>query len=146
MKKEILIAIVIGFILGLVITFGIWTANKSLQENNNTPKAQENENQPIVSQNSQTTEEKISLTITSPQNNLLLDQEKVEIIGKTSPSANVVILFEDGEEIIQADGQGDFKEEIILNGGVNEITVTAIDQSGNEISKVLNLVYSTAQI
>jgi hypothetical protein len=146
MKKEILIAIIIGFILGLIITFGIWTANKSLQENNNTSLTQENENQPIVSETSPNNEEKVSLTITSPENNSLLDQEDIEITGQTSPLANLVILFEDGEEIIQADQQGEFKTEITLNGGANEITITAFDQDGNEASKVLNLVYSTAQI
>ena len=146
MKKEILIAIVIGFILGLVITFGIWTANKSLQENNNVSQTEESENQPIVTDNSQTTEEKLSLVVVSPLDNSLLDQEKTEIIGKTSPLANIVILFEKGEEIIQADEQGEFKKEITLSGGANEITITAIDQNGNETSKILNLVYSTAQI
>jgi hypothetical protein len=146
MKKEILIAIVIGFVLGLIITFGIWTANKSLQDNNAVPQAQENESQPIVNENSQNVEEKMSLSITSPQDNSLLDQEEIEITGKTSPSANIVILFEEGEEIIQADGQGEFKKTITLSGGANEITITAVDQDGNEASKVLNLVYSTAQI
>lgn len=145
MKKEILIAIVIGFILGLVITFGIWTANKSLQENNSVQKTQENENQPITNENTPV-EEKISLSIISPQDNSLLDQEKTEIAGKTTPLANIVILFEDGEEIIQADEQGEFKKEITLSGGANEITITAFDQDGNEASKILNLVYSTAQI
>lgn len=146
MKKEILIAIVIGFILGLVITFGIWTANKSLQENNNEPQSEENESQPIVNENLQNEEEKMSLSITSPQDNSLLDQEEIEITGKTSPLANIVILFEEGEKIIQTDEQGDFKETIELSGGANEITITAVDQDGNEASKVLNLVYSTAQI
>lgn len=146
MKKEILIAIVIGFILGLVITFGIWTANKSLQENNNEPQTEENESQPIVNENSQNDEEKMSLSITSPQDNSLLDQEEIEITGETSPLANIVILFEEGEKIIQADEQGDFKETIELSGGANEITITAVDQDGNEASKALNLVYSTAQI
>ncbi len=31
MRKEVLVAIIIGFGLGLVITFGIWTANKALK-------------------------------------------------------------------------------------------------------------------
>lgn len=146
MKKEILIAIVIGFILGLIITFGIWTANKSIQENGNKSRTQENENQPIVNENPQNSEEKMSLSIISPQDNSLLDQEEIEITGKTSPLANVVILFEEGETIIQANEQGDFKETIELSGGANEITVTAVDQNGNEASKILNLVYSTAQI
>ncbi len=146
MKKEILIAIIIGFILGLIITFGIWTANKSLQQNNKTQKTEVSETQPIVTEMSPAEEGKIPLTISSPENNSLFDQEKVEIVGKTAAQATVAILYEEGEEILQADEQGKFSQEITLIGGANEIKITAFDTEGNEADKTLNLVYSTAEI
>jgi len=146
MKKEILIAIIIGFVLGLVITFGIWTANKSLKEgttSNQQTGVTENENiTPVPTQ----VEEKLPLTIISPENNALLNQEKLEIVGKTSPKAVVAISYEEGEKIIEADEKGDFKGEITLVGGSNKINVSAFDSQGNEASKSLNLVFSTAEI
>lgn len=145
MKKEILIAIVIGFILGLVITFGIWIANKSLKESN-TSQPQEtvenNNNTPTPAQ----TQGKMQLTIISPEDNNLVNQEKVQIVGKTSPSAEVAAAYPDGEKIIEADENGDFTIDITLVGGGNEITISAFDNQNNEISKTLNLVYSTAEI
>ena len=145
MKKEILIAIIIGFVLGLVITFGIWTANKSLKEG-----VTQNQQEEVAKNETITTptqaEEKLPLTIISPENNALLNQEKLEIVGKTSPKTVVAISYEEGEKIIEADEKGDFKGEITLIGGGNEITISAFDNQGNEASKTLNLVFSTAEI
>jgi len=145
MKKEILIAIIIGFILGLVITFGIWTANKSLQENTQTQTTEVNESQPIV-ETSPTEEGQISLIISSPENNTIVNQAKVEISGQTVAQATVIILFEEGEEVFQADEKGEFSQEINLVGGANEIKITAFDAEGNETNKTLNLVYSSVEI
>ncbi len=144
MKKEILIAIIIGFVLGLVITFGIWTANKSLKEGstNQPQETVENNNNPTPTQ----TQEKMQLTIISPEDNDLVNQEKVQIVGKTSPGAEVAAAYPDGEKIIEADENGDFTLDITLVGGGNEITISAFDNQNNEISKTLNLVYSTAEI
>ena len=145
MKKEILIAIIIGFVLGLVITFGIWTANKSLKEG-----ATQNQQEEVAKNETNTTptqtEEKLPLTIISPEDNDLVSQEKVQIVGKTSPGAEVAAAYPDGEKIIEADENGDFTLDITLVGGGNEITISAFDNQNNEISKTLNLVYSTAEI
>lgn len=146
MKKEILIAIAIGFILGLVITFGIWTANKSLQQNTKTQKTDVSETQPIVTETLPTEEEQIPLTISFPEDNSLVDQEKIEVTGKTAAQATIVILYEEGEEVFQADEEGEFSQEITLVGGANEIKITAFDAEGNEANQILNLVYSTAEI
>ena len=145
MKKEILIAIIIGFILGLVITFGIWTANKSLQENTKTQTTEVNESQPIVTETS-TEKGQISLVISSPENNALVNQEKIEIVGQTAAQATVTILYEEGEEVFQADEKGEFSQGITLVGGANEIKITAFDAEGNEANKILNLVYSSVEI
>ena len=145
MKKEILIAIIIGFILGLVITFGIWTANKSLQENTQTQTTEVNESQPIV-ETSPTEEGQISLIISSPENNTIVNQAKVEISGQTVAQATVIILFEEGEEVFQVDEKGEFSQEINLVGGANEIKITAFDAEGSEANKILNLVYSSVEI
>jgi hypothetical protein len=146
MKKEILIAIIIGFVLGLVITFGIWTANKSLKEGATTQPKEVTENETITTPVPAQGEEKLPLTLISPENNALVNQEKLEIVGKTSPKAVVAVVYEEGEKIIEADEKGDFKQEITLVGGGNEITISAFDNEGNEVSKTLNLVYSTAEI
>jgi len=147
MKKEVLLAIIIGFGLGLVITFGIWQANKALKQvapKQALPPSQVQEKEKAPSPTPPPPQ--ISLTITSPEDNSIINKEKIDISGKTSSKATVVITYEEGEKIIEADENGNFTSEITLVGGANEITVSAYDEKGNEASKTLNLVYSTAEI
>jgi len=142
-KKEVIIAIVIGFALGLVITFGIWTANQALKQQPQLEK-------PTPTEKTATTPtpapEELSLAIISPKDNSISSGEKIEVSGKTAPEATVIILYQEGEKIIQADEEGNFSSEITLVGGANEIKITAYDQNGNEVSKTVNVVYSTVEI
>ena len=143
MKKEVLIAIVIGFGLGLVITFGIWSANKAMKEGSSevtpTPAV-------INTQPTPTPEPITDLKIIHPPNNFLSDKEAIELEGQTHPKSIVVIIYPEGEKILQSDDSGDFATEIDLAGGVNEIKVMAFDNSGNEFEQKVEVVYSTAEI
>jgi hypothetical protein len=147
MKKEVLLAIIIGFGLGLIITFSVWQANKALKEmalkQQQIPsQVQEEEKTPSPTPSAS----QLSLVITSPEDNSIINKEKVSIVGKTSSGATIIIAYEEGEKIIEADENGNFSTEITLVGGANEITVSAYDEQGNEVTKILNLVYSTAEI
>ena len=70
MKKEILIAILIGFILGLIITFGIWTANKSLKDNQEEQPPRKTGGVSVLTpEEAEELKKQISLEITEPTNN-----------------------------------------------------------------------------
>jgi len=139
-RKEVLIAIIIGFGLGLVITFGIWTANKALRE-----VAPEETLAPEATP-TPTPTAAFSLNLTSPEDNSISEEETIEVSGTTAPGAIVVILYQEGEKILEADSEGKFSTEITLAGGPNEIMISAYDQEGNEAEKTLTVVYSTAEI
>ena len=140
MRKEVLIAIIIGFGLGLVITFGIWTANKALKE-----AAPQEAPAPEVT-STPTPVPPFTLTLTSPEDNSISAEETIEVNGSTAPEAIVVILYQEGEKILEADSEGKFSTEITLAGGPNEIKVSAYDQEGNEAEETLTVVYSTAEL
>lgn len=146
MKKEVIIAIIIGFVLGLVITFGVWTANKAIKEASPKEETTGEQAQEGTTDTRSPTSLESTLTIISPEDNFLSDKEKIDISGKTTPEATVVILFTEGEKIIEADKQGSFSTEITLVGGSNEIKVSSFDKDGKEISKSITIVYSTAEI
>lgn len=143
MKKEVLIAIIIGFGLGLVITFGIWSANKAIKDS--APTASEPISVPEVVSPTPVPPA-FSLNLFMPEDNSISDQEKIEVSGETAPEAIVVILYQKGEKILEADEEGLFTTEIDLEGGVNEIRITAYDQEGNEEEKTVTVVFSTAEI
>ncbi|MEK9200404.1 MAG: hypothetical protein AAB909_00350 [Patescibacteria group bacterium] len=149
MKKEFFAAIIIGFVLGLIITLGIWTANKSLK---NLPKNGANPTPTITSPEvtpaptSQPTTNGPQLTITSPEDDFLSAENSVTISGTTVGSAVVSITHETGETLLQADANGKFEAEISLESGYNQITVTAIDSKGQSTQKQLLVTYTTAKI
>ena len=143
MKKEVLIAIITGFALGLLITFGVWTANRALKES---APQEENSTEEKETPTPFPQKQELSLTVLSPEDNSISDQEEIEVSGKAISSTIVVILYQDGEKILEADKEGNFKTTITLLGGSNEIKISAYDSEGNEVSKTLTVVYSTAEI
>lgn len=142
-----MLAIVVGFGLGLIITFGIWIANKSLKSatiaTSPTPS-------PIsVSSTTPppTPETTNTLTITSPADEALVSTGTIALTGKTTAGSVITVTFEDDETILQADDKGDFTAQISLVGGYNTIVVTSIDPTtGTESSQTLIVTYSTAKI
>lgn len=144
MKKEVILAITIGFVLGLVITFGIWVANKSLKQANSTT-ITPTPTSPTVSlgtspiPTSQVTNNQ--LTITSPDDESIVAVNTVTLTGKTMPNSSVAILYEDGQTFVTSDAEGKFSVEIPLVGGYNEITATSEDSS-----QTITVTYSTAKI
>jgi hypothetical protein len=141
MRKEVLIAIIIGFGLGLVITFGIWTANKALKS-----APPETPTEPEIVEETPSPVPEIELIITSPEDNTISETEMIEITGQTSANAIVTIVYPDGEKILEADEKGNFTSEISLIGGDNLIEVSAFNQQGDQSKKSITVVYSTAEL
>jgi hypothetical protein len=153
MKKEVFLAIAIGFALGLVITFGIWTANKSLAGIKTTQLPTE-ETQLVETTPSATTASANNpapvatgeLVITAPEDETLTNQNTITVTGKTFVNATVVITFEDDQLVVLADSSGLFSASVDLIAGYNVINVTAFDANGSEANQMLTVTYSTAKI
>jgi len=143
MRKEVLLAIFFGFAIGLVITFGIYTANRGLRKN-------QTENEFIIEAEPDVTispkPQAQALTIYEPVNEALVDQETIKLRGKTFANGVVAVAVEEVEYLITADDQGLFSLEIELIGGLNTINITSVSSDGEEVETSLSLVYSTAEI
>ncbi len=72
-------AVILGFALGLVITFGIWSANRAMRE-----KGQESQTNQITTEEQATPTPlpAFSLLIVSPEDESLQTKEKVWIISE----------------------------------------------------------------
>ena len=141
MRKEVIIAIVLGFALGLVITFGIWNANKALKEKEQAPVTEQVTGAPQATP----TVSSFSLAILAPEDESVQNEEKIAVVGTTEPGANVVVIFQTGETIVEADNSGKFEAEITLESGTNEINITATNEEGEEATKTIYLVYSATE-
>lgn len=146
MRKELFFAIFGGFILGLIIMGGIWTANKAIQ--NQKDKITQNNQETTLTQtkNTPTPATSLFLTILKPDDHSITNLDKVIISGNTFANVPIVILGENSEKITQSDSSGNFDNETPLVLGVNEITVTAFSPDGEEITKNVDLVYSKEEI
>ncbi len=146
MKKEVILAIVIGFALGLVITFGIWTANKSLKALPTSKQASPTPEIVVATPTTSDTSTAISLSLTTPADESLVNSNKVTVSGKTLAGATIVIIDEDNQQIITADDQGNFSKEVNLIAGYNEIRITAYDKNGNKAEQSVVVTYTSAKI
>lgn len=67
-----------------------------------------------------------ALSIESPNENFVSDEQRIEVLGATEPDATVTI--NDVSVLVRSDGK--FFDQVELQAGVNKITVTATSRFG----------------
>lgn len=142
MKKEVLIAVLSGLIIGLIITVGIYTANRSLEQQKAKKISQTQTPQPAA----QADQTQKLLTITSHENFDLIDQSEITLSGIAWPDAVVALMTEKDNQITSADSDGIFSFQFKLIKGYNEISLVAADETGSTQTQNLVLTYSTTKI
>lgn len=144
MRKEVIIAIILGSVLGIAVAFGIWRANQTLKPQKQI-KGIEATSSPVstTQPENKTNTETAELLITSPENNIVVNEDSVKVEGTTQPKATIVIISNTGEVILEAKQDGSFEQNVKLEGGANEIKVVAYDKNGRRTEKIITVVYST---
>jgi len=137
MRKEILFAIIAGCLFGLVIAFGIWKANTSIEKTTEIESQTGDEAQAPISTS------EFTITIAKPENNQVITSNPVNISGLTKSNAWVAISTEEKDYLTKSAQNGSFEEDVDLTGGVNEIIINAYDDIGNSSQVKIILVYST---
>lgn len=133
MRKEILFAILAGAFLGVIIAFGIYRANSMI-----TPATTSNSSKktPLPTQ-------ALSLAIAKPENQDVLTEGPVQISGITRPAVWTTVSTDDTDYLTQSQGDGSFQESVDLNGGADQLLVSAIDPHGATAQQKLLVVFST---
>lgn len=138
MKKEIVWVVAIGVIVGLIVAFGVYRINSSLNKNSNTPQA---------SATAPPGSAELKITLDKPDDGDVVTDNTVTVSGITKALAWITISGEEDDYIIQADETGVFSQDVNLIAGVNQIKLTAFDSAGNQnVSKVLVVYSSSFQI
>lgn len=138
MKKEVLLAIIVGFSLGLVITYGIYRAQQSIQN-----VVSDNQNQ-----QSDDSSDKMShvLTVTQPNDGDIVDDDQLTVAGVTTPNALVAVMTRDDQAVVSADKFGNFTSQVEVSAGANELLVSSYDKDGNQASTEIAVVFSTVDL
>lgn len=138
MRKEVLVAIILGVGLGALVAFGIWRANLAFS-----PKKEAMETPGIETSATPEPMQNTDLIITQPEESSVVNTDKVTIKGSATPRSTVVVITAVDQSISEADQDGSFQQDVTLDSGPNEVKIVSYDPSGNESSQTLNLVYST---
>jgi len=77
------------------------------------------------------------LTVTQPAGDSIIDADKVEVRGRTTPDAVVSV----NGELAEVDEEGNFTMMVVLEEGPNTIEDIASDLEGNEERHTLVIVY-----
>lgn len=128
MKKEIVIAILIGLSLGLFITYGVYQAKTGIDKKAD----QDQKNLALTPAPDQ--EFAGELILNSPANEIIQAETTTSVSGTTLPNSFVVVFVGNVEKITTADESGNFSVEVELESGANIITVVVLDENGRSIS------------
>lgn len=142
MKKEVIIAILIGFGIGLIITFGVITAKSAISQN----REQLAGVTPSAPQKPAGTEKLVhKITLTRPENRSVVNSAKIEVSGTTTPLSVVAVMTGDsGDALVSADESGHFYQEAVLSAGANIIKIVSISPQGDKAEVSRSVVYTTA--
>ena len=136
MKKEIVIAILIGLSLGLFITYGVYQAKTSIS------KKSDQDQKTLALTPAPNQEFAGELILNSPEDGLIQADKTISVSGTTLPSSFVVVFVGNDENITTSDESGNFSSEVNLKDGVNIITVIVLDESGRSISDNRTIIVS----
>lgn len=141
MKKEAIFAIIIGIVVGLGITYGIYKIRQVQLPNSQSSQTEETDLSPTPA-----AESNQKLLITSPKDESVLSETALRISGTAEANEIIVIFLNDDEHITQADSIGAFAQDVELLSGGNLIDITAIAADGTETKQSLHVVVSTASL
>jgi len=151
MNKDALLATLIGFVVGLLVT-GLVLYGPGLTKN--FPKIQLpkfsfslpkfGKPAPTPTPTLKDSQKEHAVIIESPLVDALEQEEKVLVSGSTTPSSTVVISGSLDEIVIEANGDGKYAGKVTLVEGKNDITVTSFLKS-QSVAKSVSVFYTPEQ-
>lgn len=85
----------------------------------------------------------LTLDLMSPTNDEIAVNNEILVSGTTLPNTTVVIFTETDESSIESDATGKFETTIVVQPGINTLTVTAFSETGDEKSVTRDIVFDT---
>jgi len=138
MQKEVVFAIIFGSALGLLVAYGVWRTNTTL--NNRT----QTQDSLIRSEDQQdkVNDSEPSLGIVTPTNLATITNSPIVITGIAN-NLNQILISTDSEDYLIVEPKNEFSQEIELSGGINEIVVNGFAENAIATSEKMQVAYTT---
>jgi len=141
MKKDVLSALVLGFLLGALAALVIVRLPSIIKRSDSSKLSINNEKTtPSV------IIEKTAITIDKPKDLTIFGNSKIEISGKAQKAKVLTVESYKTSLILIPDESGNFKATIDLVEGGNPVIISGNDGIGNDETKTLNLFYTSEKI
>lgn len=88
----------------------------------------------------------LTLELKSPGEDLLTYDSTILVSGKTAPLSNVLVSTETQDTVVESKKDGNFSLDFTLDLGLNEITITVFDKTGDSRSTARTVFYSKEKI
>ncbi len=134
---ETVAAIIVGIILGTLVAVSLWLFKNNKISLNLKPNAAK----VTITPQPQKTPQNFFLTLTQPQDQAVVNDPKISLVGKTAGFSRVIISQNEQDLIIKADNNGSFTANLTLDEGDNEITVTSFGPNQSFKQQNLTIVY-----
>jgi hypothetical protein len=84
----------------------------------------------------------IELNISSPDDGTVVYDKNLLVSGKTAPKALLIVSDNVDDLAVNADANGDFQANLILDSGFNHLVIQAFDSQGVAKQMVRDIYYS----
>jgi hypothetical protein len=144
MKKDVTIAIIVGFAIGAIAALAIVHLPSLLKKPNS--QIAQLAQKTSVTPSPQISGPPLSLEISEPKNEEITSTSKTTIKGKTQPS-NTVVLDSDIDNIVAAaSADGSFSFPVTLSEGGNQFMITSYNDKAEAESKTITILYTTEKL
>lgn len=139
-RKEIIVASVFGFFLGICFAFlasNVKNIKIQIKPNLNSPVSQ-TQNTSDASPSPASQAEPIAFTVTSPEDGVITDKDNITVEGKADTKAAIVITDEVKDTSVIPDPDGSFSAKISLTEEENIIVISAfLDGQQESVQKLV---------
>ena len=133
MRKETILAIFAGVLIGVVFAFGAWRLAKIFKNN-----APINSPQPTPKQKMD-----FSITLESLNDFDVIYKDEISFSGLTDPNSDVLVITNEKDFSTKSGSDGSFEIDVVLPAALSETKVIGFNNQGQSSETKVKLVYST---
>ena len=142
MKKDITIAVVFGFILGVITAIIVVNLPSVIKKSPSSEIAQISPTlipSPVV-------QKVVNLSIEQPVDETIVSTKNIKISGKTGVGNTIVLESDLDIDTKESSTDGSFSFPVTLTEGGNTLLITSYNEKGNSETKILTVFYTSEKL